>query len=182
MKDELIQLIEDIKKAESLTQYEVAEKLGYEHTYLSQLLNGKKPISKKLLEKVKLTFPSVSNKVDALRMVQEETAAPPPPIDDRAYPILAKNSNNAEKLDTLLLFMQQHSKELKGLNHKLNELEQQQIVSAAIQTQFQEYLVSKLDVNSDPEITVVEMQRKAFERLTRIPITDRQRKVNNSHR
>lgn len=180
MKDELIELIEEIKKTENLTQYEVAEKLGYEHTYLSQLLNGKKAISKKLLEKVKLTFPKVGEKIEALKHVAQ--AMPEVLAPDKYAPIMAKNFNNSEKLDTLLLFIQQHAKELKGLNHKLNEIEQQQIVSAAIQTQFQEYLVSRLDKDSNPELTVVEMQRKAFEKLTRIRTKDTRRNTHSSHR
>lgn len=104
-----------------------------------------------------------------------------PDIPGQAMPILAKNSNNSEKLDTLLLFMQQQSRELKGLNHKLSELEQQNIVSAAIQTRFQEYLVSKLDADSDPETAVIEMQRNAFDKLTRIQTAGTKQKANNSH-
>ena len=181
MKDELIQLVEEIKKAENLTQHEVAAKIGYDHTYLSQLLNGKKAISKKLLEKVKLTFPNVGVKIEALEHVQRvmpEATAPA----DKSYPILAKNSNNSEKLDTLILFMQQQLRESKAQSQKLSELEQQNIVNAAIRTQFQEYLVSRLDKDSDPEMTVVEMQRKAFEKLTRIQTKDTPRNAHSSHR
>jgi transcriptional regulator with XRE-family HTH domain len=167
VKDELIQLIEEIKLVESLTQYEIAARLGYDHTYLSQLLNGKKGISKKVLEKVKLTFPGVGYKVAALMQVATEMPEATTPIVDNVNPILAKNSNNSEKLDTLLLLMQQQLREQKAQSHKLSELEQQNIVTAAIQTQFQEYLVSVLKPDSDPEMTVVAMQRKAFEKLTR---------------
>jgi transcriptional regulator with XRE-family HTH domain len=88
----------------------------------------------------------------------------------------------SEKLDLLLIAMQQHSQQLQSVNRKLNELEQQNIVNAAIQTQFQEYLVSRLDKDSDPEMTVVEQQRKAFEKLTRIQTADKGQNSHSLHR
>lgn len=55
MTKELVDLIEKIKFETGLNQQEIAEKLGYEPTYLSQLMNNKKTVSSKTLEKVKCT-------------------------------------------------------------------------------------------------------------------------------
>lgn len=57
---ELIEIIHQIKHTKKLTQEAIAEQLGYDRTYLSQLLNGKKEVSKKLLDKVKMTFPELA--------------------------------------------------------------------------------------------------------------------------
>jgi transcriptional regulator with XRE-family HTH domain len=166
MKDELTQLIEEIKKAENLTQREVAERLGYEHTYLSQVLNGKKEVSKKFLEKVKLTFPTARPTIDALNQVQKELTFLP----------------EHKKIDKILHIIQEHSGELKGLNHKLREIEQKVLIASEFQAEYQEYLVSKLDKDSDPESTVADLQQSAFDKMARRRLKDTHQPSRSSHR
>lgn len=86
-----------------------------------------------------------------------------------------------EKMDTGLELMRQHSTDLSGVSQTLRVIEQQQIVSAAIDTQYQQYVVGRLVDTGDPVDIVEGLQRRAFEVLTNIRLGHNTPAQHNQH-
>lgn len=63
MNQEFKDLISRIKYEYGLTQKEIAERIGVNSTYISEVISGKHPFSDSLREKIDSNFVSISNSV-----------------------------------------------------------------------------------------------------------------------
>lgn len=79
-----------------------------------------------------------------------------------------KTTYGSEKIDEVLKTIKQHSDQFQSVNQKLNAIEQHLLMSSAMDKEFQEWTVAKLDRTADPGQIVGDMMQKAIETMKRI--------------
>lgn len=170
-------------------------KVGLSNSYFNNTMKRGEDITAKMLDRIRDNapetyfeiFPNEKPQPNAAKEITPPSQKHPSASTNELDRLKAENEllrftiRNSEKLDKLLEVMQPLSVEMKDANQRLRVIEQQQIVTAAIDTQYQQYLVGKLDVKADPVVTVEGLQRRAFEVLTSIRLEDNKTMQGTQH-